>query len=87
VSNKYEPIRRSLESHADEEAVSLTWDEIEEGTVALSATDAEPAVVGAATEHQFQGAHVFTMHSNTGFSAHLMPCVGWCGPMQQCRSK
>ena len=54
------------------------------GTVALSATEAEPAPVGAANEHQFRGAHVFTVHFNTGISAHLMPGVGWCGSMQQC---
>jgi hypothetical protein len=55
-----------------------------DGTVALSATGAEPAPIGAANEHQFRGAHVFTMHFNTGFSAQLMPCAGWCGSMQQC---
>ena len=30
MSNKYKPIRRCLEGHADEEAVSLTWAELEE---------------------------------------------------------
>src|SRR5665213_1696980 len=54
------------------------------GTVALSATGAEPALIGAATQHQFRGTHVFTMHFNTGFSAYPMPCVEWCGSMQQC---
>ena len=56
------------------------------GNVALSATGAEPALIGAATERQFRGAHVFAMHFNTGFSAHLTSCVEWCGSMQQCHS-
>ena len=53
------------------------------GTVALGVNDAEPASIGAVTERQFHGAHVFTMHFNTGFSVHLMPSVGWRGSMQQ----
>jgi hypothetical protein len=55
------------------------------GTVALGVNGAEPASIGAVTERQFPGAHVFTMHCNTGFSVHLMPSVGWRGSMQQCR--
>ena len=55
------------------------------GTVALTATGAEPALIGAAPDRHFRGAHVFAMHFNTEFSAHLTPCVEWCGSMQQCR--
>jgi hypothetical protein len=58
----------------------------EDGTVALNATDAEPAPLGAATEHRFRDTHVITMHVNTGLSAHLMSFVGWCGSMQQCHT-
>jgi putative transposase len=35
-------------------------------------------------ERQSRGAHVFTMHLNTRFSAHLMLRVGPRGSMQQC---
>jgi hypothetical protein len=55
------------------------------GTVALRANDAEPASIGAMAERQSRGAHVFTMHLNTRFSAHLMLRVGPRGSMQQCR--
>jgi hypothetical protein len=54
------------------------------GTVALKASDADPTSIGATTERQSRGTHVFTMHANTGFSAHLMFWVGWRGSMQQC---
>src|SRR5664280_1788699 len=57
------------------------------GTVALSATDAGLAPIGVVNEHQFGDAHVFTMDFNTGFSAHLMPCAGWSGSMQECPAK
>jgi hypothetical protein len=55
-----------------------------DGTVALRANDAEPASIGAMAERQSRGAHVFTMHLNTRFSAHLMLRVGPRGSMQQC---
>ena len=54
---------------------------------ALSATDAELAPIAVANEHQFRDAHIFTMHFTTGFLAHLMPCAGWCGSMQQCQRR
>src|SRR5664280_930641 len=56
-----------------------------DGTVALRANDAEPASIGAMAERQSRGAHVFTMHLNTWFSAHLILRVGPRGSMQQCR--
>src|ERR1035437_1437532 len=52
------------------------------GTVALRANDAEPASIGAMAERQSRGVHVFTMHINTRFSAHLMLRVGPRGSMQ-----
>src|SRR5664280_1807079 len=54
------------------------------GTVALRANDAEPASIGVMAERQSRGAHIFTMHLNTRFSAHLMLRVGSRGSMQQC---
>jgi hypothetical protein len=56
------------------------------GTVALRANDAEPASIGVMAERPSRGTHVFTMHLNTRFSAHLMLRVGSRGSMQQCRS-
>src|ERR1019366_3985581 len=43
--------------------------------------------IGAMAERQSRGVHVFTMHLNTRFSAHLMLRVGPRGSMQQCRSE
>jgi hypothetical protein len=55
-----------------------------EGTVALRANDADPASFGVMPERQFRGTHVFSMHLNTGWSAHLMLRLGWRASMQQC---
>jgi hypothetical protein len=54
------------------------------GTVALRANDADPASFGVMPERQFRGAHVVSMHLNTGWSAHLMLRLGWRASMQQC---
>src|ERR1019366_5397939 len=54
------------------------------GTVALRANDAEPASIGVMAERQSRGAHVFTTHLNTRFSAYVMLRVGSRGSMQQC---
>ena len=54
------------------------------GTVALRETDAESARIAILNEHQVRYARVFTVHFNTGFSAHLITFVERCGSMQQC---
>jgi hypothetical protein len=76
---------RGTGMHFELGSISSIWNRLAgEGTVALKASDADPAPSGATTERQSRGTHVFTMHANTGFSAHLMFWVGWRGLMQQC---
>jgi hypothetical protein len=55
VPSKYEPIRRALESHPEDEAVSLTWDDLEDLVGPLPASSSiRQWWANAASSHQAQ---------------------------------
>jgi hypothetical protein len=68
----WEDVERTRTTWSPPDHVDLTL-QATEGTVALRANDGDLASFGAMPERQLRGAHVFSMHLNTGLSASLLP--------------